>query len=353
MKMRGVAVAIAAACGVTLPCWGQEAAPQAAGEGRFFQEGVIELTWDRAEDADVAAVTVEYAAAVRVWERLTVETNITLEPVGDAAGDAVLENEGAYVETLSLAYVGDVFTLFAGKINPAFGSAADLAPGLYGTEIGEAYEITERIGGGGDVDLAQLISPGVASEQVLSLAVFTADRTALSSSIGTERPRLHLADVGPGNTESLKSYSISLDGQFENGFGYTVGYRQLAAAQPGDVNERGVVAGVHGGGSVSRFEAEWLAEAVSIDGADGVDGARRTYWTAGATLRDGDWRASFVASGQDDNAVAGDADLDRLELMVGRDFDRGFTLDAGVQSSRENGDTSTMVGLRLSWAFGG
>ena len=77
-----------------------------------------------------------------------------LEPVVDPVGDEAFEGEDAFIETLSLQYAGDAFTVYAGKINPVFGSAADVAPGLYGVEAGEAYQITETLGVGGDISLS-------------------------------------------------------------------------------------------------------------------------------------------------------------------------------------------------------
>ena len=46
------------------------------------------------------------------------------------------------------------FSLFAGKFNPAFGLGFDLAPGIYGEDHPEDYELTERIGFGGSVTFA-------------------------------------------------------------------------------------------------------------------------------------------------------------------------------------------------------
>jgi len=354
MKSRIVVAAFAAACLVAPVAYAQEAAPDAdAAPGWFSHEGAVELTWDHAEDdVDTVAATVEYALAARLSKRLTVQASVVFEPIDEAAGDSTFEGEGAYLETVTLQYAGDAFTVYGGKFNAVFGSAPDLAPGLYGAEIGESYEITERVGVGGDVNLAALA--GWSGEHVLSAALFTADRSALSGSIGTERPELELADGGPGNTEGLESFAVSFDGALDNGFGYSVGYSQLAAGLPGEADQRSLVAGVNYTRAINdKYETDLFAEVASVDGVDGVDGAERTLYTAGQPLRRDVWHAAAIVSGSSDNDVGGGVDLGQLELSLGRDFDAGVTLDAGVKFIDEDGERSTVVGLRLTFGFGG
>ena len=121
------------------------------------QQGVVELTLDHAESGqDVLAATVNYGLAVRFAEGWTFQMDAVLEPVVEPVGDEAFEGEDAFIEMLSLQYAGEAFTVYGGKINPVFGSAADLAPGLYGVEAGEAYQITEALGVGGDISLTSL-----------------------------------------------------------------------------------------------------------------------------------------------------------------------------------------------------
>lgn len=333
---------------MTGSAFGQEAP---TGEDRFSHEGVVELTWDNldadTDDLSVIAAKIEYGAEFEFNEGWTIETALTFEPVQDSDGDSVFENQGLFAEELKIHYAADTFSLYAGKFNPVFGSAAGLAPGLYGAEIGESYETTERVGFGGDIKLP------VQGEHVLSAAVFTADRSFLSKSIGTERPALELADGGPGNTEGLESYAVSLDGQLESGFGYSFGYRSLAAAQPGDEAETGLVGGLsYSFASDSDVSTDVFAEAASFDNADGVANAQRTYYTAGLTVTRSEWHAVAIVSGASDNDVAGGADLNRIELSLGREFGSAV-LDGGVQFIEEDGERSTLFGLRLSFGFGG
>jgi hypothetical protein len=147
------------------------AAPAALAQGtdaeKISQQGAVELTLDHADTGeDVLAATINYGLAVRFAEGWTVQLDAVLEPVVDPAGDEAFEGEDAFIETLSLQYAGEAFTVYGGKINPVFGSAADVAPGLYGVDTGKAYQITGALGVGGDISLTSLLN--LDGEHVLS-----------------------------------------------------------------------------------------------------------------------------------------------------------------------------------------
>lgn len=320
-------------------------------ESNFSQAALVEFTYDHAGDLDVLAATVEYGAALRVGEGWTVQMDAVLEPVEDVTGDSAFEGEDAYVETLSVQYAGEGFTLYGGKINPVFGTAADLAPGLYGVEAGEEYQITEQLGLGGDILLPGM--PGFDGEHVLSAAIFRADRTVLSGSVGGKRARLRLEDGGLANTSGLKSFAVSLDGAMANGLSYSFGYRQMATDTPGETDESTVVVGVaYASPEDADMDIGLVAEYAASRDAHGIAGAHRDLYTVGGTLGLGDWFVSAVISGWNENAAAGNADLRKYELSVGRGLAEGITLDFGVQDVRADGDSETVLGARLSFEFG-
>ncbi len=97
-------------------------------------------------------------------------------------GEAYFEDIGVFVETLGLAYQFGAVTLFGGKFNPTFGIAWDVAPGIYGADLADDYELTERIGGGGAVTLGG----GDFGRHTLTGQVFFLDTSVLSQSWGTE-----------------------------------------------------------------------------------------------------------------------------------------------------------------------
>ena len=332
------------------------AAPAALAQGtdaeKISQQGAVELTLDRADTGeDVLAATINYGLAVRFAEGWTVQLDAVLEPVVDPAGDEAFEGEDAFIETLSHQYVGEAFTVYGGKINPVFGSAADVAPGLYGVEAGESYQITEALGVGGDISLTSMLN--LDGEHVLSAALFSADRSALSGSLGGLREELELADGGLANTEGLKSVALSIDGVLANGVGYTLGHRRLATDTPGETDENTTVLGVnYAWPEDSGLDLAVMAEVAASRNADGVDGANRDFYTAGGTLGLGDWFVNAIASGWNENATAGDLDVRKLELSVGRALAETLVLEVGVQDVRESGASATVIGARLAWEFG-
>ena len=314
-------------------------------------EGAVELTYDRSDSAqDILSLTVEYTAALRVAAGWTVQLDAVVEAVEDADDSVAFDELGAFVETLSVQYAGEGFTVYAGKINPVFGSAADLAPGLYGAEVGEEYQITEQMGFGGDVLLPSL--PGLPGEHVLSIAAFAADRTLLSGSIGAHRQRVRLDDGGLSNTKGLDSFAVSLDGALETGLGYTLGYRRLASDTPGEASETAFVAGAsYVTPEEAGIDLALVAEVALSRNADGLPDAERNFYTAGLTWSTGPWFVSAIASGWDENDVAGDADLGKYELSFGRELADGLTLDLGAQQISQGDENETVIGARLTFGF--
>ena len=113
--------------------------------------------------------------------------------------------------------------------------AWDEAPGFYGTSLAEDYELSEQIGVTVDTPLG-------AAGGVLSFAVFYADDTALSNSIGNKRGRNSTAAGGVGNTGELNNVAL----QYAQEFGDTtawVGARYLSAGEGDTADETGIVAG--------------------------------------------------------------------------------------------------------------
>lgn len=136
--------------------------------------------------------TTEVALDVRFNSIFSLHTDLVLEPVDDplsgprAIGeDIFFEDHGLFFETLHLQADFEHFSLYGGKINPSFGTAWDVTPGIYGVDFAEDYEITERIGFGGSYTL----NAEDAGEHTLNVATFFADTSGLSRSFGTNRGR--------------------------------------------------------------------------------------------------------------------------------------------------------------------
>jgi hypothetical protein len=353
MKTRCALIAILAALWGAEPAQAQETATSA---DWFSQAGALEIiaARDGSSGADVSSVIARgaYSATVRLGDRLTLQGLATLWPMKQPTSDAFLDGEGVFAEEVAIHYAGEGFSLYTGKFDPAFGSAFNLAPGIYGKEIGQSYQTVEKLGVGGDIDLSGHLPNGLPGAHVLSFSMFKADRSVLSGSMGFSRPRLAKADGGPANTSKLNSWALSLDGETPAGLGYTFGVRKLAGGLDDDADERGFVAGAHSTPKTSEgLSLGWMAEVASFENADSVRGARRQSYTLGATLGVSEWSGSAILSGVRGNYLAGEAQR-RFELSVGRSIAAGVTLDAGVQFVRGGGSTSTFTGIRLSYAFG-
>ena len=93
--------------------------------------------------------TTEAGVDVTFGDHLLAHGGFVLEPIRDPGPgeDRFFEDLGLYAEELyGQVNLGRGFSILGGKFNPAFGTAWDVTPGLYGTDFAEDYETTERIG---------------------------------------------------------------------------------------------------------------------------------------------------------------------------------------------------------------
>jgi hypothetical protein len=156
-------------------------------------------------------LTVEPSFSLGITPRFSIETGLVLEPVSppDPAEDRFFGDQGLFVEQLYLDWHWGRYSLHGGKFNPEFGIAWYAAPGIWGADFAEAYyEITERLGLGGDV---QLGSKRFGSH-VFGVDVFTIDTSPLSDSLITQRGRPFEDLDRPGNTGTLDSFAITAQG---------------------------------------------------------------------------------------------------------------------------------------------
>ncbi|MGH6937712.1 hypothetical protein [Hypericibacter sp.] len=174
--------------------------------------------------------TLEALLAVSPVDQVRFIGGFIYEPVSDATPgrNQAFTDLGLYADLLYTQFEARPFDLRAGKVHPSFGRAWDVTPGLHAQDIPGNYELEERIG----VAAAYAVDAW-GLEHVLQASAFTTDRTVLSESAFTHRPRTRLSDGGAGNTNGVSSFSVTLDGCMdasalncysEGGFGY-----QLAA----------------------------------------------------------------------------------------------------------------------------
>jgi hypothetical protein len=138
------------------------------------------------------------------------------------------------------------WSVYGGKIHPAFGSAWEVEPGNF-YNFASDYEQTERIGFGVQYRLPDAV--GLRNAR-LSVETFFLDTSILSNSLisrpslddpTADRLRRYTRDqFGPSNTGGFSSYTIALrGGQPSRGLTYQLSFTQEATDDPAGKRETG------------------------------------------------------------------------------------------------------------------
>lgn len=285
-------------------------------------------------DAEITDVfpTIEAALSFGFGQGTSINSSLTFEPIIDAVDDRFLEDVGLFAEELYISHDFGVAEAFGGKFNPAFGVAWDAAPGIYGVDFAEDYEITERVGLGVNIPLG-------GGAQSLQLTAFQADRTFLTEALGESRDRLDIADGGVSNTSGLESFSLAFAGE-TGALQYNFGY-QFQSADEGDVDDQqGVVAGA----IYTVNDVELLGEVVFFDGFDGTS-EDATFLTVGAAVPVGAFTLSGVYSLRDiDGALSDNLFTASAEYEIAD----GLTGSIGYRFGDEDGVDTQTLGLLVS-----
>jgi len=313
----------------------------------------LENDWTFDSDDDAAELndlypTLTLGTSVEFTSELSVNLEATLEPVKDATDDRAFEDLGAYINILTVNYDTDLFGVYAGKFTPNFGLAWDAAPGVFGTDINEDLELAEMIGLGGHVNFS------AAGTHTVSSSVFFKDTTFLSDSLGKSRGPLDEDDGGPANTESLSSFAVALNGEFEaiEGFRYHLGFSSLADGDDGNENQLGYVVGAEYEFAVTEeVTLTPVVEFAHLENAGGVDGDDAQYATAGIALGYDAWTISTTY--QDRNTETGGTDVDDYvyDFTVGYAFDFGLEVAAAYRAAEEDNMNSQGLGVMVGYTI--
>lgn len=333
---------------------------------------------------------------------VSVQGAIAFEPAGAGGATGGFPDGGTIGFRRQTAFVDSLFVtwrpaeplqLYAGRFDAPFGRGHGDFPGILPRLRADAvYSIGDSLGFGGGVTV---LSDARLGTHDLSAAIFTLDRSALSSSLITRRRccderyerfnRNTAAQGGPGNTGRLDNAALALDGAglgWLPGFSYHVGVLSRGAGRDGTAREWGYAA-------AARYEHRWsdaqstllFAEAIRFRNAGGrpraefaglgidpdtgdvvetleteVIAERRDFTTLGLRHRIGPWRGAVAW--QRDQRKRGLLPLPTesfVEVSAGRDLGGGFGLDLGYQHARqarpEDGRLGTghAVLVRLAW----
>ncbi len=303
---------------------------------------------------------------LKATDGLSFIANIISEPVIDAepGKNQIFSGTGTYVDVLQAQYDFGDFSIWGGKIHPAFGRAWDVTPGIHGTDLAENYELAERLGGGAGHSFE---AAGLSNQ--LQVSAFTVDRTILSESLFTNRGRASLDDGGAGNTKGVSSVAVALDGCLgadvdncydEGRFGYQLAARYQKGGEGSDGNELGILGSLNKSISLSEEttlrlfgEAAWFNnfegstdDAIAMTGSAAIETGPATYSVAYTQ------QTELVADGADASEYLVDAtamyDLGKSISMFGETWSVG----AGYTFDRADGEDVQVVGLKLSSEFG-
>lgn len=363
--------------------------PQFAGEVdlRLYGVGIYDAPSRRQQGAD-ASLRGEIAAGLHMTPDFSIQGVIHVEPIGETEPNGGLVGfryQASFIENLFADWrVRDDLRLYAGKISAPFGYGHHDFPGVLAqVRAHEAYLIGEQLGGGASWTF---LSDPTLGEHDLSVAVFTLDTTALSSTAITrkrfgagdfERFRRNDRDQGgPGNTGQLDNAAIALDGDRIGvlpGFTYHLAALSRGAGRDGTAREWGYAVG-------ARQEIRWtdttrsllfaehvefrasggnpLAEDPETEEAVPTRGTRR-FSTIGVKTTHGPWHATTLwQRDRWKRTIESPGTARWVELSVGRELGWGFGLDLGWQvarapddESRRRRDTQAVLGM-LSWRTG-
>jgi hypothetical protein len=404
--MRGAI--LAAALLASAPAGAQEAAtrihPHLATE---VDLGLYSVTTTSASDRERRGSSLylfgEIAAGLHLAPGFSIQGVLAFEPIGEGdstgalPGDSVtgFRRQSAFLEALFAEWRPfEGATLYGGRFTAPFGRGHHDFPGILPrVRAHEVSLIQDSLGVGGSLTV---LSDPRFGEHDVSAAVFTLDRTFLSSTLLTRRRccderyerfnRNTAQQGGPANSGQLDSFAVALDGDgiaALPGFSYHLGLVSRSAGRDGTAREWGYAAAI-------RYLHRWsdtqstllFAEGIQFRNAGGRPrtevttfglaattgeevefseetrlAERRTFTTLGLRHQHGPWRGTLAwQRDQRKRSVDPLPTENYVELSAGRELGAGFGLDVGYQYgryAREEGGglgTSHSILVRLGWS---
>ncbi len=326
--------------------------------------------WQHPSDSTMAnsyllLPTSENNFRLKANDSFSIVANVVSEQVIDPvpSENQIFRDLGTYFDVLQAQYDFENVSIWGGKIHPAFGRAWDITPGLHGTDLAEAYDLAERIGGGASFSF----DAGGFSNK-LQAAAFSVDRTILGESLFNNRGRTSLADGGAGNTSGVSSFAVSLDGCMgaetdscydEGDFGYELAARYQKGGIGADGNEFGVLGSLNKSFVMSdETTLRLLGEAAWFRNFEG--GADNAFVLTGSAALETGAMIYSVAYSQQRNLIASGADTKEYLFDATAMYHIGdsasvagekWSVGAGYILASADGENTQTVGLKLSTEF--
>ncbi len=367
----------------------------------FYGVGTTSAT-DRARGGTSIFSFGEIAAGLHLTPNFSLQGVLVFEPIGEGdstggtpgGGTTLFRRQSAFLEALYAEWKPDAdTTLQAGRFVAPFGRGHHDFPGiLTSIRAHEAYLIRDSLGVA--ATHTAFVDPWW-GEHDISAAVFTLDRSLLSSTLATRRSccderyerfeRNTRAQGGPGNNGRFDNASIALDGDrlgLLPGFAYHLAVVTRGAGADGTAREWGYAA-------AARYQRDWSAEQSTLFFAEGVQfrnaaarprttltllgldpdtgdeveqaletviRERRSFTTLGLRHRIGEWRGTLAWQRDERKRSVETLPTENyVEASVGRDLAANLSLDVGYQYGRyaredaSGAGTSHAVLVRLGW----
>ena len=277
----------------------------------------------------------------------SIQSGVSFDSVLDEGGDLFFENHGLFIETLYAKFQFNGTKFIAGKYNPAFGLAWDEAPGLYGADFADDYELTERVGFGISKEFDELTVGTIE----ITASIFQQDRSVLSNSIITERGRTTLANSGVSNTDKPESFTLVVEGYDIPGASellYNVSYSFQSAGVEDLADEHGYSFGLTGENNIGSIPLKWITEIAYFDNAEGTND-NLTYFTLGGEFNFEELfnlALSYTGRYRD---VIDDDDLDDhlFQVSASRKVIDNWDLSIGYKYLKEDDDEDHTIGVLI------
>lgn len=308
---------------------------------------------DPANERNDTYLTIEAMMEARLAPSLKLLSQVTVEPVFDAepGKDRFFGDEGAHLEQIYLEYALGNFAFRGGKFGQKFGIAWDAAPGIWGTDFAEDYELAEQIGIAAEFDFGT----GAMGKHVVTAGTFFADTTFLSESAFTNRGRNRHSDGGAGNTECFSNVSIALEGgdiPALPGTGYHIAYTSRDSDAAGETSETGLAAALRYAFKLGSIGVEPLVEYATFSDRAGVPGTDARYLTTAVKFTYGKWNAALSRTGRTTESTGTDDIDDSLaQVTLGYAFESGINANAGYRHAEESGVTTEIYGFLADYTL--
>lgn len=343
---------IALAAGFATPLWAESFTPHVEGEVE------VEIAENHVRQGDTkqndANPEIDMEAHWLFTPAFSLHGGFTLESGYEGDKNFYFKHHSLSTGELYLEYEIGNFHLFVGKLNPTFGTAWDITPGVYGTSLAEDYETGE---GYLAASAALTLNGGKTGQHTLTGTAYRLDRSLLARTAFTSNNGVSLADGGLTNTKDLESFSLTLDS--ENILGYEgwnthMGYRKQATAEidkndPTKADEDGLVFGLNGTYKLfPHLQLDMMAELAYFTNFEGEKGVDAHYATVGGTFLWNSYNLALAHTQKEvDNLVSS-----LSSVSIGTEFQNKWALDVGYALGQEEDQEDThSVGFTLSKAI--